>query len=379
LIFFIMSILFCMVFSAINVGITGVGVYVDTYLSAGALAVTMVNASDRQRRVLARMVLALCLINVVLSLAEYVHQDHIIPLEVNSKPVTDTASEEFRPAALYGHPLTGAMTTSFAVFLVLSLGLRYKTTAILFAAFAVGLLGFGGRAALGVTVAVLVLSTILTFVRDFMRGRVNSRLLMTVLLSVSVLGPLGVVLMTATPIGERLSARAYYDDSAEVRAKQWLVLDKLTPSQAMFGTPSANLEQIYEQVGLIGVENPFILIFLNLGIIGLPIFAAALMAYFVYLRHVYPASGWLLLAAILILSSSNSIGVKGPDLFLMTACAVTMSGRTGQRAVQAGKALRQPIIRYLRPILTTEIQPAKAGAAFGSSYRRLSPGVLPRK
>jgi hypothetical protein len=228
-------------------------------------------------------------------------------------------------------------------------------------------------------VAVLVLSTILTFVRDFMRGRVNSRLLMTVLLSVSVLGPLGVVLMTATPIGERLSARAYYDDSAEVRAKQWLVLDKLTPSQAMFGTPSANLEQIYEQVGLIGVENPFILIFLNLGIIGLPIFAAALMAYFVYLRHVYPASGWLLLAAILILSSSNSIGVKGPDLFLMTACAVTMSGRTGQRAVQAGKALRQPIIRYLRPILTTEIQPAKAGAAFGSSYRRLSPGVLPRK
>ena len=379
LIFFIISMLFCMVFSLINVGITGVGVYVDTYLSAGAIAMTMFNASDRQRRILARLVLTLCLINVALSLVEYIHQDHIIPLQVNSKLVNDTASEEFRPAALYGHPLTGAMATSFAVFLVLSLGLQYKTTAILFTFLVVGLLGFGGRAALGVTLVVLAFSTILTFVRDFVRGRLNGRLIMTVLLSISVLGPLGVFLVTATPIGERLSARAYYDDSAEVRAKQWLVLDKLTPNQAMFGTPSADLEQIFEQVGLIGVENPFILIFLNLGIIGLPVFAGGLMAYFVYLRHVYPASGWLLLAAILILFSSNSIGVKGPDLFLMTACVVSMSGRAGQRASQAHKASRQPIIRYLRPILTTEVQPSKAGASFGSSYRGLSSGVLPRK
>jgi hypothetical protein len=357
LILFFASIFACMVFAAVNVGVTGIGVYVDTYLSAGAIAVIMVNASDRQRMILARLVLALCLINVVMSLMEYVHQDHFIPLQVNDELVKDEASSEFRPAALYGHPLTGAMATSFGVFLVLSLRLNFITTATCFGVLAIGLLGFGGRAALVVTLAVLALWTILTLARDFIRGQLNGRLLGAILLSVSILGPVSAFLLTATPVGERIAARAYYDESAEVRADQWLVLDKVTPHQALFGTPNADLEQIYYQVGLSGVENPLIMIFLNLGILGSPIFACGLIAFFVYLRHAYPASGWLLLAAIAILSSSNSIGVKGPDLFMMTACAVTMSGRTEQVSSRVRRVLRRSMIpAHLRLRgLTTEV------------------------
>ena len=70
---------FCAIFAAVNVGLTGVGVYIDTFISAGALAIIMVNASARERAILARLVLALCVINVLISLAEYVHQEHFIP------------------------------------------------------------------------------------------------------------------------------------------------------------------------------------------------------------------------------------------------------------------------------------------------------------
>ncbi len=247
--------------------------------------------------------------------------------------------------------------------------------AALFGLFAVGLLAFGGRAALGVTIAVLVLLTIRSFGRDFAHGRINGRLLGTALLTVSILAPVSAFLLTETPIGERLAAKAYYDDSAEVRADQWLVLHKLTTNQAMFGTPAADLEQVYAQVGLVGVENPLILIFLNLGIVGAPIFGCGLMAYFIYLRHAYPGSGWLLLAAILILSSSNSIGVKGPDLFMMTACVVTMTGRTEKSAIRARRTFRRPtILGLLRSRgLATDGQ---APDPVIKPYRGLSPSVF---
>lgn len=326
-------IVFCIIFAAVNVGLTGVGVYIDTFISAGALAIIMVNASARERAILARLVLAFCVINVLISLAEYVHQDHFIPFtDELGKMYRDGQSGEFRPAALYAHPLTGSMATAFGIFLVLEMNLRFVTTGACFVILSVGLLAFGGRSALAVTVSLLLLRVFVTFVRDMIIGRrVNGRLLGVLALAILVLGPLVGFLLTATPVGQRIEARAYYDDSAEVRADQWRVFEKLNIQQAMFGTPAAELGSIFQQVGLHGIENPFILVFLNLGIVGVPFFGGGLLAYFLYIRRAYPDSGWLLGAALLILSASNSIGTKSPDLFMMTACAVSMKkyGRLG--------------------------------------------------
>lgn len=369
--------MFCAVFAAVNVGFMGTGIYVDTYLSAAALAVTMISASARQRAILAQVVLALCVINVFMSLAEYVHQDHFIPMDIKagdgSSIGDDAHTEDFRPAALYGHPLEAAMATSFGVFLLLSRGFGFTTTAMCFGLFAVGLLGFGGRTALVATVGVLALRVTVTFARDLMRGRLNGRLLATVLVALTVLGPLTAFLLTATPIGERLVARWYFDNSADVRVDQWLVFYKLTSHQALFGVPATDLQNIYSQVGLTGVENPFILVFLNLGIIGTPVFTLGLVSYFLYLRRAYPDSGWLLLAAILILSGSNSIGVKSPDLMMLTACAVTMKGQTDRRSAIA--------LRIPRPQVFLPHLPPKGLAPNGvvrnpiSSIKRVNSGL----
>ena len=131
--------------------------YVDNYLSAGGLAIAMFSANGRQRRVIAQLILVLCVINVLISLAEYVHQEHFIPLDMKSgdgKVYSDDESEEFRPAALYTHPLTGAMATAFGLFSSRN-EIAIWDRAICVGIFAVGLLGFGGRAALGVTIGLL--------------------------------------------------------------------------------------------------------------------------------------------------------------------------------------------------------------------------------
>ena len=381
--FFIGLTIFCTLFAYVNVGITGVGIYIDNYLSAGGLAIAMFSASERQRRILARLILFLCMVNVLISLAEYVHQEHFIPLDIksdNGKVYSDDGSDEFRPTALYTHPLTGAMATAFALFLVIETRLRFRVRAILFGIFAVGLLGFGGRAALGVTIGLLVARVIITFTRDFLNGRVNGRLLGMILMAVCLLGPLAAYLLTETPVGERLAARAYYDESAEVRSDQWKVLSEVNLPQALYGTPSADVELIYEQVGLNGVENPLILIFLNLGIIGSPILVLSLVIYFLYLRQAYPGSGWLLLAAAFIFFSSNSIGSKSPDLFMMTACAVTMKRQLEDRSARTGRMFRSQFVslRSQSTGLTRDPGVGRTIMSLRKAARHLSPSVVKR-
>ena len=370
---------FCVIFAAVNVGLTGVGVYIDTFISAGALAIIMVNASARERVILARLVLALCVINVLISLAEYVRQDHFIPFtDELGKMYGDSQSVEFRPAALYAHPLTGAMATAFGIFLVLEMNLRFVTTGACFVILSVGLLAFGGRAALLVTVSLLLLRVFVTFVHDLIIWRrVNGRLLGVLALAILVLGPLFGFLLTATPVGQRIAERAYYDDSAKVRVDQWRVFEKLNIQQAMFGTPVAALAQ---RIGLQGIENPFILVFLNLGIVGVPFFGGGLLAYFLYMRRAYPDSGWLLGAALLILSTSNSIGTKSPDLFMMTACAVSMKsyGRLG--LTRAARRLRPAMhFPHLLPTgLSPEARPGRPMMAIANKDRGLSTDVVRR-
>jgi hypothetical protein len=383
--FFIGFTIFCVAFSAVNVGITGAGVYVDSYLSASAIAIAMFSANGRQRRIIAHLILVLCVINVLISLAEYVHQEHFIPLKINSGDGTDLAatdekSEEFRPAALYSHPLTGAMATAFGLFLALETKMRFRTAAICVGTFAVGLLGFGGRGALVITIGLIVVRVVITLARDFLNGRVNGRLLGTILIAVGLLGPLATYLLTETPVGERIAGRAYYDDSAEVRSDQWRVLSKVNTQQALYGTPDADLSLIFEQVGLAGVENPLLLVFLNLGIIGSPIFILSLVIYFLYLRQAYPQSGWLLLAAAFIFFSSNSIGVKGPDLFMMTACAVTMKRQLEDRSAQTRRMFRSHFVslRSQSTGLTRDPSIGKAMMSLRKTARQLSPYVVKR-
>jgi hypothetical protein len=384
LFFFIGFTIFCAAFSAVNVGITGAGVYVDNYLSAGAIAIAMFSATGRQRRIIAHLILVLCVINVLISLAEYVHQEHFIPLEINSGDGTalgtDEKSEEFRPAALYTHPLTGAMATAFGLFLALETKLRFRTAAICVGTFAVGLLGFGGRAALVFTIGLIAVRVVITLARDFLNGRINGRLLGTIFMAVCLLGPLSTYLLTETPVGERIAARAYYDESAEVRSDQWQVLSKVNTQQALYGTPVPDLALIYEQVGLTGVENPLILVFLNLGIIGSPILVLGLVIYFLYLRQAYPQSGWLLLAAAFIFFSSNSIGVKSPDLFMMTVCAVTMKRQLEDRSAQTRRMFRSQFVslRSQPTGLTRDPSVGRAIMSLRTAARHLSPYVVKR-
>lgn len=331
---FSLMILFCAFYSIANVGMTGAAVYVESYLSAAMLAVALEGGTDRQKRSLAWWIVGFVVLSIIISIGESITQTHLIPMHLEETVEKGFADDvqDFRGDGLFSHPLTAAVTTAMATFMLLRMRMNGLLKGVLFTTFLVGLLSFGGRAALLTTVIIVVVAAGVVILRGLARRDLSIGFIGAVGAALLILPPLMIVLVTSTDIGERIITHMYVDDSAEVRNLQWLVLNHLNLNDVLFGVSPDRLEVMKYQIGLGGattdIENFWLLIFLNLGGIGFVVYLIALALFIAHLGRTanHPLGWMLLLASILIASTSNSLGRKSTDLFFATACIVAMTG-----------------------------------------------------
>lgn len=363
------------VYSVISVGFSGVAVYVESYIAPGLLLIALTASTPKQRRVLAYVVLGFALLNVAISVGESLNQAHMIPMQIGDadmeKLQAAADADEFRGAALYDHPLTGAMVTAMALFLLLGMRLPGLIAAACFAVLVIGLLAFGGRAALGMTVVMLALSTAVTLARGLVTRRLSPGFIAAVVAGLLFLPPLLIFIVTSTDIGARIITHLYYDDSAKVRHVQWEVLDRIDVRDLMFGVSPDRLMQLKAEIGLdaatTDIENFWLLMFLNLGVIGFAVFLVAFAAFLFHLgRSTKHPLGWvILLLMITVASTSNSLGRKCSDLDFLVACLVGLSGFAG--AWRTAPARLRPRLAFASPLRRpSSIAPEPVAAhAFG--------------
>ena len=344
---FCLLILACGIYSIANVGISGATVYVETYLSAGMLAIVLAHASDRQKRALAWIILSFCVLSVFLSIYEGATQTHLIPIPLYDNPTHDVLqnenSSDFRGSGLFAHPLTAALMSSMAVFLLLRMKINAVLKGVLFTILLIGLLSFGGRAALGMTVVLVLVATTVRLLVGLVRRDLPLDFVGAIAVGAMLLPPVLLAVIGSTDIGDRIFTHMYLDDSAKVRSIQWAILSHLNTHDVLFGVPMDRMEVLKYQIGLVGanvdIENFWLLMFLNLGVIGFMVFLLALGLLVAHLgRTTAHPLGWLLLlAAIFINSTSNSLGRKSMDLFMIVAYMAAMTGydRMPYRAVAA--------------------------------------------
>ena len=149
----IMLIVACTAYSVWVWGISGAALYIETFLSAALAAVALETGTDKQLRRLAYLILALCLIAVCISLVEGRLEREFLPqapLDLTAEQLKaqrefGAQASEFRGPAFYAHPLTGALVSSMALFLVIGMRLRWWFAAFAFGWLVVGLMSFGGR------------------------------------------------------------------------------------------------------------------------------------------------------------------------------------------------------------------------------------------
>lgn len=366
----------CAVYSVISVGFSGVAVYMESYFAPGLIVLALSVGTPRQLRILGYAVLAIALVNVVISVGESLTQTHMIPMQIGDvdmeKMQAQMDAEDFRGAALYDHPLSGAMVTALAVFMLMGMRLPMVIAAPCFTLLLVGLLAFGGRAAMGVTLILLMVGTAATLMRGLATRRLSGSFLAALCGGLVVLPPLMAFLVSSTDIGARIMTHLYVDDSAQVRNIQWDVLGLLDMRDMLFGVSPDRLGMLKVQIGLdsatTDIENFWLLMFLNLGIIGFLVYLVAFFSFLFHLgRRVKNPLGWaMVLGAVLIDSTSNSLGRKSADLVFLAAFALPLIGfaETSRQKVVAMRPRFSLSASLRRP---GGFQPAPAPA--GHTYR----------
>ncbi len=318
-------------------GLSGTAFYFDSFWSPALLALLLEPASDEQKRTLSKILLGVVILNVIIGLIESITHYNWFPF---IPPVPELASklapvdDDFRANAFYTHPLGASLVTSLGIFLLYNMRLKLVIAGPIFALLMLGLLEFGGRTALAVTLLVSAMAAIYTLVSGLIRRDLKLDFVMTVVVAVVLLPILATFIITQTSIADRIINTLYFDGSARVRTMQWTVLNYLNLKEWLFGITLKDVEALKYQIGLDAVEdieNFWLLLFLNLGAIGFVVF---LILFGGFLVHVARAgkglNAWLLsLAAIAIDSGANSLGEKSNDLFMQVAFVIAMSGYAG--------------------------------------------------
>ena len=240
----------------------------------------------------------------------------------------------FRATAFLGHPLNNAMFTSVALFVALALRLPTPVKWLCTGLFLTSLVAFGGRIGLLYSVVGSLLYGFIAVLTLFRRGHLGiaQRLLLlstTLVVPFIVLG--GLYLLVNSSMGERLAGHAKWDESADTRRLAWYALDYMTDVERIFGASPERIVDIAYRIGLAlpisDIENPWILMYMNLGAIMFPFWAVGLAAFLWKLMRDRPlALKMAVLGYFVVASTSNSFGRKD-SIYLIMVSAVTCAAR----------------------------------------------------
>ncbi len=328
-----------------------------SFWSAALLALLLESATDKQKRWLARLLMTLVIANVLIGLWESVTQNNWFPFVAD--PIDGTSdsaaleTEDFRANAFYGHPLGASLITSMAFFLLYSMQIRVAVAGPVIGLLLIGLLAFGGRTALGITGLLSIITAVYVLTMGIIRRNLRLDFVMGIMVAAIIVPLLILIIVTQTTIADRIIDTLYFDDSAQVRVTQWMVLDYLSLKNWLFGVPLADLEALKFQIGLDAsedIENFWLLLCLNLGVIGFVVFVVFFCAFLTHVaRYGGGLNGWLLMVSTLIIdSSSNSLGTKSNDLFIEVAFLMAMSGfKNYVRQPRAARA-HKPTAKFRR-------------------------------
>jgi hypothetical protein len=325
---YLCAVAMCLVLELLMTGVGNLVVLLDTYLPAGLLAAVCCDATDAQRARL-RAALQLCFVgNILLALIEGVTHSTLVPLAPDG-PADLLTEAEFRPMALYDHPLTGAAMTLIAAFVPPDRASRPRLHDLYCCLIPLGLVAFGGRAAMAAGGLCLCWFGAGVIRRAVLRRHAPLRIL--ALVPVAVLGGVAAgVAIYFSGLGGRLERHFYWDSSAQVRLDQWHVLDLLNAQQMMFGAARkdviALLEPLRLAYGVPVIENFWLLMFLSLGLLGYPFFLTGLASLLSWCARQGGGRGLpMVLALLAAASTSNSLGRKSTLLLVLVAAASSMS------------------------------------------------------
>lgn len=311
-----------MLYSAAKFGTSGSGFFIDTLLAPALLGLILLHEPVERRPGAFWVVLLLSVLNAVIGIGEAATGARLVPYMAGDKPLVE---EFFRATALGGHPLTNSLRTAVLLFAVLVLpgGLRWALVPL----FAVALLAFGSRSALATSMALLTAWGAMSFMRGMVTRNFDVRLALGIPLVALVVPAVVGVVALSLGLGERVFREFYWDASAESRLLAFHIFHFPTTEEFMWGMGPARIEWALDQLKgsttLNDIENFWILLMLQVGLVPFIFLAGTLVATLVGLARPGPLPIRLAALVFLILASgSNSLATKTQSLAILVAILI---------------------------------------------------------
>lgn len=324
---YLIALLACLLYAVLTTGKGNLAVLLDTFLPAGLAAVVLQTASPLELRALRTLLQCGIVLNGVIALGEAAAHASLVPLYLNSSEY-QAPVEEFRPTALYDHPLTGGVMTMIG----LALPPRRIWHRALYICILLGaMMAFGGRVATAaVAVSWLFLVVLDLTMLVLRRDERAAQLCISYLGSVLILSVCAAAALSAG-LGTRLARHLYWDPSAQVRLAQWNLIGELAPAQIVFGADRkdliALLDPLWLDYGVEVIENFWLLMFASLGLVGFLIFLSGFLSLLFWCwKRANLRGRVLLVTVVLVASSSNSLGRKS-TLLVGLVSAITCLGK----------------------------------------------------
>jgi len=347
-----------MVYAAIQFGTSGTGFFIDTLLAPTLLGLLLLRAPVAQRQTLFWVALVLLSLNAVVGIGEALAGKRLTPYMAGGEVLVE---DFFRATSLGGHPLGNALRTSVMLFAALILPLNLRVPLILL--FTIALLAFGSRAALAISGLLLALWAGARFMSDLNARRIEPPLALGVA-ALALLAPVVLVAIAAQlGLGERIVHEFRWDDSAQSRLLAFKIFDYASPQELLWGMGPARIEWSLDQLKhstiLNDIENFWILLLLQVGIIPFLFLAGALLSTLASLAWRQPMPLRLAVLVFLVLTSSNnSLATKSQSLAILVA--IMLGAAAVARCQQAPQALQAP-----RTTLTVaDTVPSRMGSRF---------------
>ena len=294
---------------------TGLSYLIDTFTVPAILALLLSQISLDKQALLFRIVIACVMLNAVVAIGEALAGAPLIGANYSDK--------YFRATGLLGHPLNNALITAPAV--LLTIGIPGKTVARLLRTLLLlgGLLAFGGRAAVVFTLFMIFLGFEVEMVRAAISGKLRPQV--PIYAGLFLLAPAGLALIRLTThIGDRVLGLLYFDQSANERFAVFDIFSDLRTDQLWFGSNTHLIAYLVaRQADIAGIENYWVYLLLQLGILMFVPFA---LAFLWFLRWLARGGGLYVTLAVLdflfVSSGNNSLSSKTTALGVLVILAL---------------------------------------------------------
>jgi hypothetical protein len=316
------SVVLVFAYKVVSSGVSDSAFLIDTFLAPALFVLVIIDSPHAFRRRMVDLIIVLLLLNALIAIGEAATQTRLVPFYISGKLAKDEGF--FRATALNGYPLRNALLTACG--LIALVAVQWPVVVRLGCALVLvlGLLAFGGRAAIAIGLAGALLVAAIKLRPMLRRGGAALGLAVWAVLVFGTITAAGAAaVISQTDIGGRIVNGGFGDASMMARADLTGLVDYVDFDDLLPGYSPDAIQQLMTASHLPNIECFWVNMLLYLGLVGFLVWLFGFVGELLFLCRHTDSAGRTIIACVLLVAST-SVSLSSKDTILNIAFTLMM-------------------------------------------------------